>query len=142
LDNEAIINYNFPLTIIHYVLTGGSLLMLLWTFFVDYDSFSFIGIRQILNFKKIKEKHPIELKKHGLLGIVRHPMYLATIIFLWAQTTTLAHIFVNIIFTIYIIIGTKLEEKKLILEFGDEYIKYQQEVPMMVPFWRKKRIRY
>ena len=28
------------------------------------------------------------------------------------------------------------EEKKLVLEFGDTYLKYQQEVPMLIPFTR------
>jgi len=36
--------------------------------------------------------------------------------------------------TIYIIIGTRLEENKLVMEFGDPYIKYQHEVPMLIPF--------
>jgi protein-S-isoprenylcysteine O-methyltransferase Ste14 len=33
-----------------------------------------------------------------------------------------------------LIISTRLEEKKLVLEFGDTYVKYQQEVPMFIPF--------
>jgi protein-S-isoprenylcysteine O-methyltransferase Ste14 len=43
------------------------------------------------------------------------------------------------VLTIYIILGTFLEEKKLVLEFGDTYVKYQQEVPMLIPFTRTKR---
>lgn len=61
-------------------------------------------------------------------------MYLALIIYLWGQTFRLDDIVVNIVLTIYIIIGIKLEEKKLVLEFGDTYVKYQQEVPMLIPF--------
>jgi protein-S-isoprenylcysteine O-methyltransferase Ste14 len=33
--------------------------------------------------------------------------------------------------------GTILEEKKLVLEFGDTYVKYQQEVPMLIPFTKR-----
>ena len=40
----------------------------------------------------------------------------------------------NSVLTIYIIIGTVLEERKLVLEFGDTYIRYQREVPMLIPF--------
>jgi len=61
-------------------------------------------------------------------------MYLALIIYLWGQTFRLDDIVVNIVLTIYIIIGIKLEEKKLVLEFGDTYVKYQQEVPILIPF--------
>lgn len=68
-------------------------------------------------------------------------MYLTLIIYLWCQTFRLTDLVVNIILTVYIIIGTKLEEQKLILEYGDEYLKYQQEVPMLIPFTKKKVIR-
>lgn len=61
-------------------------------------------------------------------------MYLSLIIYLWCQTFRMSDIVVNIVLTIYIIIATRLEEKKLVLEFGDTYIKYQQEVPMFIPF--------
>jgi protein-S-isoprenylcysteine O-methyltransferase Ste14 len=112
-----------------------------WAFFIDYDSLSFFGIRQILDFGKTKKKinSSEDLKRNGLLGLVRHPMYFALIVYLWCQIFTVASIIVNIVLTIYIIMGTILEEKKLVLEFGDAYVKYQQEVPMLIPF-KKPRI--
>ena len=76
----------------------------------------------------------IGIKQKGLLGVVRHPMYLALIIYLWMQTFRVVDIIVNIILTIYVIIGTILEEKKLILEFGEAYKQYQKKVPMLIPF--------
>jgi len=78
------------------------------------------------------------IKRDGLLGIVRHPMYLAVIILLWCNTFTASEIVVNTVLTLYIIIGTRLEERKLVLEFGDLYIRYQQEVPMLIPFVKKR----
>ncbi len=138
LDNNIIITYDPPLNIVRYILILGSLLMFFWAFFFDYDSLSFFGIRQILNFGKIKKINPSEeLKKDGLLGVVRHPMYFALIVYLWCQTFTVAGIIVNIVLTIYIIMGTILEERKLVSEFGDTYVKYQQEVPMLIPFIKK-----
>jgi protein-S-isoprenylcysteine O-methyltransferase Ste14 len=113
--------------------------MFFWAFFFNYDSLSFFGIRQALNFGKMEKRNPSEeIKKNGLLGIVRHPMYLALIIILWCQIFTISDIIVNTILTIYILIATRLEEKKLVLEFGDTYVKYQQEVPMFIPFSRTK----
>jgi protein-S-isoprenylcysteine O-methyltransferase Ste14 len=47
-------------------------------------------------------------------------------------------IVINAVLTMYIVIGTKLEEKKLVLEYGDIYIKYQQEVPMLLPFTKAR----
>ena len=139
LDNEVIIIYTLPLSIVRYVLISGSLLMFFWAFFFNYNSLSFFGICQILNFgKKKKLNQSGEVKKKGLLGIIRHPMYFALIIYLWCQTFTVSAIVVNIVLTIYIIIGTMLEEKKLVLEFSDTYVKYQQEVPMLIPFIKMK----
>jgi len=139
IDNKIIISYGSPLSIIRYVLMYGSLLIFFWAFFFNYDSLSFFGIRQILNFGKVQEIDPsAAIKKNGLLAIVRHPMYLALIVFLWCQTFRTVDIVVNIILTVYVIIGTILEEKKLILEFGDAYKKYQQEVPMLIPFTKRK----
>jgi len=139
LDNEIIISYAGPLNIARIILVYASLLMFFWAFFFDYDSLSFFGIRQILNaINKNKINYKNDVKKSGLLGIVRHPMYLALIIYLWCETFTMADIIVHIILTIYIVIGTILEEKKLVLEFGDAYIEYQKEVPMLIPLAIKK----
>jgi methanethiol S-methyltransferase len=138
LDNEIVITNAPPWSVIRQILTWGSLLMFFWAFFFNYDSLSFFGIRQILSFGKVKQINPSgEIKKNGLLSVTRHPMYLALIIFLWCQTFSMAEIVVNSILTIYVIIGTVLEEKKLVLEFGDAYRKYQQEVPMLIPFTKK-----
>jgi len=138
LDNKVIIIYGLHMDIFRYVLISGSLLMFFWAFFFDYDSLSFFGVRQILNFGRIKKINPSdEIKRSGLLGIMRHPMYFALIIYLWCQTHKMSDIVVNTVLTVYIIIGTKLEEKKLVLEFGEAYIKYQKEVPMLIPFTKR-----
>ena len=138
-DTEIVIRYSQLWSIIRQVLTWASLLMFFWAFFFNYDSLSFFGIRQILNYGKVNQiDRSEEIKKNGLLSLTRHPMYLALIIYLWCQTFTIADIIVNTILTIYVIIGTILEEKKLVLEFGDAYRKYQQEVPMLIPFTKRK----
>jgi protein-S-isoprenylcysteine O-methyltransferase Ste14 len=50
-------------------------------------------------------------------------------------------IFVNVILTSYLIVGTLLEERKLIGEFGEEYLAYQKRVSMLIPFkWLRSEI--
>lgn len=135
IDRVILISYVSPWHVIRYIIMYGSLLLFFWAFFFSYDPLSFFGIRQILNLKKSMEKNSVaEIKQNGLLGIIRHPMYLALIIYLWTQTFRVVDIIVNIILTIYVIIGTILEEKKLMIEFGDAYKNYQQQVPMLFPF--------
>jgi methanethiol S-methyltransferase len=134
-DTNVSIVFGHFLNILRNDLIYGSLLMFFLVFFFDYDSISFFGIRQILNFLKTKELKPLnEIKKSRMLGIIRHPMYLALINCLWWQTFKMAEIVVNTVLMIYIIIGTILEKKKLVLEFGETYIQYQKKVPMLIPF--------
>jgi methanethiol S-methyltransferase len=138
-NDQTIVTYGFPLSIVRYMLVSGSLLMFFWAFFFDYDSLSFFGIRQILDFGKKKKTDQSEsIRKNGLLGIIRHPMYFALMIYLWCQTFKVMDIVVNTVLTLYILIGTKLEENKLVMEFGDPYIKYQHEVPMLIPFTKRR----
>jgi methanethiol S-methyltransferase len=139
IDTQILFVDGLTLSIVRKVLTAVSLLIFFWAFFFDYDSLSFFGIRQMLNFRKTAEAHPPELKRSGLLGIMRHPMYFALIIFLWSGTYRMVDIVVNCILTLYVIIGTILEERKLLLEFGDVYKKYQCEVPMLIPFMKPRR---
>jgi len=43
--------------------------------------------------------------------------------------------YVAVYFCAFIIIGSVLEERDLVANFGVSYVKYQQKVPMLVP-WR------
>ena len=139
LKSDIIIAYHPPWSLFRYALLVCSLGMFLKAFIFDYDAMSFFGLRQISDFSKKKIISAGQgIKKSGLLGIVRHPMYFAVILFLWCQTFRLSDIVANIVLTAYIIIGTRLEERKLVLEFGDSYVQYQREVPMLIPFTKLK----
>ena len=139
-ESPVIMTYDAPLSVARYALISGALLLFFWAFFFDYDSLSFFGIRQILNFAKPKTAAtPVELKRKGLLGMVRHPMYFALILYLWCQTFRMMDLVINTLLTLYVLIGTWLEERKLVLEFGEAYLRYQREVPMLIPFVKSKR---
>jgi methanethiol S-methyltransferase len=139
-ESPIIMTYGLPLSVARYALMSGALLLFFWAFFFDYDSLSFFGIRQILDFAKPKTAaKPVELKRNGLLGMVRHPMYLALILYLWCQTFRMMDLVINTLLTLYVLIGTWLEERKLVLEFGEVYLRYQRQVPMLIPFAISKR---
>jgi protein-S-isoprenylcysteine O-methyltransferase Ste14 len=82
--------------------------------------------------------HAGELDTSGVLGIVRHPWYLATMLLIWARQLDISAILVNVILTSYLIAGTYLEERKLLREFGEKYRAYQMKVPMLIPIKRLK----
>lgn len=46
----------------------------------------------------------------------------------------------NVLWTSWIILGSYLEERDLVAEFGERYRAYQQTVPMLLP-WRGKTAR-
>jgi protein-S-isoprenylcysteine O-methyltransferase Ste14 len=94
----------------------------------------FLGIRQISQERSggaMTESG--EFDSSGVLGVVRHPWYLAVFILLWARDLSLAEMTINMILSAYLVIGTFLEEQKLVLEFGDQYKVYQRQVSMFIP---------
>ena len=45
----------------------------------------------------------------------------------------------NVLWTAWIVVGAKLEERDLVADFGDTYRRYQRAVPMLVPSLRTLR---
>jgi protein-S-isoprenylcysteine O-methyltransferase Ste14 len=77
----------------------------------------------------------------GIHRIIRHPWYLGGIMIVWAQDLSASTILINILINVYFIIGAVLEERKLVIEFGEKYREYQQRVSMLIPWrWLKSRI--
>jgi protein-S-isoprenylcysteine O-methyltransferase Ste14 len=100
-----------------------------------YDMLQLVGIRQIrrgTSYGALTENGTLATR--GVHGIIRHPWYLATIIIIWARELDVSALITNIILTMYVIVGTVLEEHKLFLEYGDEYRRYQKRVSMLIPF--------
>ena len=98
------------------------------------------GIGEFIGVDQLKNEHQsihIEMKINGLNAQVRHPLYFGTMLSLWGVFFIFpndAALVVAAISTLYIIIGAKLEERKLEQQFGDAYRLYRKHVPMLVPF--------
>jgi methanethiol S-methyltransferase len=109
---------------------------------ISYDAARFLGFKQIregISNKGITDNG--ELGTSGVLSIMRHPWYLATMLLIWARQLDISAILVNVILTSYLIVGTYLEEKKLVREFGEKYRTYQKRVSMLIPYkWLKSKI--
>lgn len=94
--------------------------------FKEYDVLSFVGFRQ----------EEAKFSRSGILNYVRHPIYSGTILivvgfFLFTPTT--ATLLSTVCIFVYLPIGIYLEEKKLIHQFGDQYIQYKKEVTSLIP---------
>ncbi len=101
----------------------------------NYDMMQFLGLTQI---KENNTGQGIgvsgEFNQSGILRYTRHPWYLAIFIILWSGYIDLSYtrFIMNVVFTLYVFVGTILEEKKMIIEFGETYRQYQKKVPMFI----------
>jgi methanethiol S-methyltransferase len=108
----------------------------------NYSMSSFIGLDQL---KRGRRKNALseygELETSGILGVVRHPWYTAVFLLVWADDLDAPRLIVKVLLTAYLVVGTWLEERKMILEFGAKYRAYQREVSMFFPWkWLVKRV--
>ena len=105
-------------------------LVLLGMSFMQSDPPEFLGLRQLGS-----SKGDVRLATTGAYSVVRHPMYTTGLLVLWLfpilTTGTLAF---DLGITLYIFIGSVLEERKLVAQYGEEYIKYQAKVARLIPF--------
>lgn len=79
----------------------------------------------------------------GLYRVVRHPLYLFSILFLISNPViSVRWLLLTVISTVYFIAGALIEERRLLKEFGSNYQAYQRTVPFILPrlFTRKRPV--
>ena len=70
----------------------------------------------------------------GPYRYVRHPLYLFMLLLIWSTPRfSTDQLLFNVLWTAWIIVGTKLEERDLLVDFGQTYRQYQASVPMLIP---------
>lgn len=69
-----------------------------------------------------------------LYRFVRHPLQLGILLGIWATPLmSMSHLLMSVAMTAYILVGIFLEERDLVVTLGQDYERYRQEVPMLVP---------
>lgn len=114
-----------------WVMYGGQVLsvLLLLVAVLQTDTLSFIGLRQLF-----EEEKPGQLVTRGLYKVVRHPLYLFSLIFLWLNPSmSVNSLAFNIGVTLYFMIGAYYEERKLLRDFGEAYADYKHKTPFLIP---------
>lgn len=125
-----------PYRLINYVLQIVGLVGLvvaLW----QTDVLSFAGVRQLARYLRGEDvvEPPAQFITTGTYGLVRHPLYLFSMLFLWANPDmTLRSLVLYVYVTLYFTIGSLYEERRLAAEFGPAYDDYRRRVPGFLPF--------
>lgn len=92
------------------------------------------GLRQAyLRFKR-RAYPPDRFRTPGFYRLVRHPLMLGLIVAFWATPVMSAgHLMFAAAATGYILLALPLEERDLMTRHGDDYRRYRERVPMLVP---------
>ena len=103
-----------------------------------YDMSYFLGLSQWRNFRQQKKSSSLPFHSDGILAHIRHPWYSGGIALLWSiGACTDVYLLTRTLLTAYILLGTVLEETRLVKELGGQYIVYRRQVPMLIP-WKKR----
>ena len=141
LKRAPIIQWQGPWRIVQILLIVMALLFL-WAGAQRYDLRQFMGLRQIREENACSVlTDDCSLDTRGVLSMVRHPWYTAGILLVWARPLDLSAILTNLIVCGYLIIGAVLEERKLKVQFGQDYVTYQGRVSMFFPVkWARRAL--
>lgn len=110
-----------------------------------YDLQYFLGIKQL----RTGEEHLLLSEKEefidtGIFAVTRHPWYLGSLFFIWSMLAqyTLPVFLAACILSVYLVIGTILEERKIVAQYGASYCHYRRRVSMLFPWkWLVRLIR-
>ena len=121
----------------HAILQGtfyaGWLIVLLSTFMISH--FDLFGLRQVWLHWRNKSYDDLQFRTTGFYKLVRHPIQLGFVIAFWAiPHMTVGHLLFAGVTTAYIVVALKcFEERDLVRAFGDRYLNYRSQVPMLIP---------
>ncbi len=109
-----------------------------------YDLGLFLGIKQLKagrGHSLLSDEEPFV--PTGVFGIIRHPWYAGSLLLVWSGLTvyTAVTMITASILSLYLVTGTFLEERKILVEYGERYRNYQKDVSMLFPWkWSVRRL--
>jgi methanethiol S-methyltransferase len=99
----------------------------------NFDAFGLDSIRAYLHGRPLQ---PPNFVVRGPYLWVRHPLYFFMLALIWScPDVNSDRLLFNVIWTLWVVLGSYLEENDLVAEFGERYRQYQKTVPMLLP-WR------
>jgi protein-S-isoprenylcysteine O-methyltransferase Ste14 len=118
--------------LLHAAFAFGWGLVLVTTFLINH--FDLFGLRQVWKYFRNVPYRPLPFVTPGPYKLVRHPLYVGWFIGFWAAPTmTVAHFVFAAVTAAYILVAIRLEERDLVDFHGDDYARYREKTPMLVP---------
>lgn len=124
--------------VMFYLMNGIALIALLALIYSPklYDMQEFLGLRQLQT--KTREVNDLEhFHISPFHRFVRHPWYFLILLILWTRDVSSNQLLIYTLVTLYLFIGSRMEEKKLIVYHGKVYEEYRKRVAGLIPLpWR------
>lgn len=101
-----------------------------------YDTAEFLGLRQWRERESAVEDQE-RFRLSPLHRYVRHPWYFLGLLLLWSRDMPPGMLLSSALATLYFIVGSRMEERKLLVYYGEAYAAYRRRVPGLLPLpWR------
>ena len=100
-----------------------------------YDLGRFAGTAQLrasAQGKFLDDEEPLHLS--GFHRYVRHPLYSGAFLLLWGRVADEFTLATALWASLYLWIGARFEEKRLLARFGEAYARYRETVPAFFPW--------
>lgn len=105
----------------------------------DYDMDEFLGLRQWRE-RASQTDRPGGFSLSPFHRFVRHPWYCCGLVLVWTRDMNPALLLSALAITLYFVVGSRLEEKKLLALHGEVYRRYMARVPGLLPLpWKHLR---
>ncbi|MDD5241171.1 MAG: hypothetical protein PHG47_05515 [Sulfuricella sp.] len=107
-----------------------------WHSLKYYDTQEFLGFRQ----RKLQIRQAEDQERFLLSPFhrfVRHPWYFFGLVLIWTRDMNASMLLSAAMMTIYFMVGSRLEEKKLLVYHGEVYRRYMTRVAGLIPLpWK------
>lgn len=134
-SGQVIVTFEGAIRILLRLIFVLSIAGLLWSA-RSLRSFDIVGKNQILAHMHNRQLPVMKVTIRGPYRYMRHPFYFFTLLMIWScPDISLDRLLFNCLWSIWIVVGTVLEERDLVASFGVSYSDYQKKVPMLIP-WR------
>lgn len=101
------------------------------------DHRELFGLSSVWRFARGEPEPVPRLVVRGIYARLRQPINLGTLVALWTTPDlTQGRLLLAATLSLYVWIGSALEERDLARQFGAEWIAYRRAVPALVPRWR------